>query len=141
MGDLSGRGLDLLALLAFVLLVVAGTTAVHHRTRRGAVWRGRAARWWFAGLVSLMTVFAVAVVAVVTAFLVPAGPKDPGAGTSTLDVAFLVGLFLLAFTGLPAWTFFMGAAVGPPAPAEPGGPDEPRSARRSQDPGSPTRRG
>ena len=139
--DLSGRGLDLLALLAFVALVVAGTTAVHHRTRRGAVWRGRAARWWYAALVSLWAVLAVGVVALLTALLVPAGPADAGADASTLGVAFVVWLFVLVFTGLPAWTFLMGVAVGPPAPKESGTGEDPRPARRSEGPGSTTHRG
>lgn len=119
LGDLAPGTTDLLALPVFVVLVVAGTTAIHHATRRGEVWRGRAARWWYAALVSLVTILAMGVVAVVTAMLEPAEPAVKT--SSTLGVALLVWVFVVLVTGLPAWTFLLGVALGPGAPPDPDG--------------------
>ena len=124
---------DVVAVLGFVLLVLGATTAVHHRTRKGAVWRSRAARWWYGALVSGVAVLGLGFVAAVVALVTP---SETGEGPTTdLGVAFLVWLFVLALTGLPLWTFLFGAALGPGAPV--GGAGETRHEQHhgEQEPG------
>lgn len=144
LGDLAEAGVavtDLLPLVAFPILVAAFTVLVHHRTRRGRVWASDRARWMFAAVTTVAAIVAVVLLALLAAvgFDATAPPAEKG---HVLDVAVVVVVGVVVFTGLPFWVFALAALVGPGSAAvDAGTPPASSGTRRDQARGRHPRRG